>query len=93
MFPDNWGDHCHETDNIDRARVHFAYLGYFLGYCCVCTKKIMQDTSKCNLLILETRIQFGNAILTKVKEHTRGDPGAIKLLLLILSEYLNLLTS
>ena len=93
MFPDNWGDHCHETDNIDRARVHFAYLGYFFGVLLCLHERIMQDTSKCNLLILETRIQFGNAILTKVKEHTRGDPGAIKLLLLILSEYLNLLTS
>ena len=57
MFPDNWGDHCHETDNIDRARVHFAYLGYFFGVInthrnfyvlniVVFARKVMQYTSK-----------------------------------------------
>ena len=58
----------------------------------VFARKIMQDTSKCNVN-LEPRLQFGNAMLTKVKEHTRGDPGAIKLPLLILSKCMNLLTS
>ena len=35
----------------------------------------MQDTSKCNVK-LEPRLQFGNAMLAKVKGHTRRDPGA-----------------
>ena len=59
----------------------------------VFARKIMQDTSKFSLLILEIRHQSGNEILTKEKEPSRGDPGAIKLPLLILSEYMSLLTS
>ena len=104
MFPDNWGDHCPEADNIDRARVHFAYLGYFFGVInthrnfyvlniVVFARKIMQDTSKFSLLILEIRHQSGNEILSNEKDHSRGDPGAIKLPLLILSKCMSLLTS
>ena len=58
----------------------------------VFARKIMQDTSKCNVK-LEPRIKFGNARPAKVKGHTRRDPGAMKLPLLILSECMNLLTS